>query len=264
MMKKFDHEIFCERAYSLFRYEKQDSVAKKLDVKQGYISDIKNKKAKEPSFDLIFKIAEKYQVSTDWLLGFDYDNIKTSDKDKASICKKMRISDVTYDILTGKNGKSCQRVLHFLSSQHKLFQIWGRLAFSDKKDLTKEAKNLLEDERFKTSLLLALDLFVDAYNNDTDIGIGIIGNEIMINEHNNKMQNVSVDRKETVSSIRQSANALIMLESMLNIQNVLHEFIERTKFDALRKNNFDEKLVAKDLERAIKKGNQTNDTSSET
>ena len=90
-MKTFDHEIFCEKVYELFKDEKQESVAKKLGIKQGYVSDIKNKKAKAPSLDLIIRIADEYKISVDYLLGLT--DVQTRDLQTKELCNALGLSE---------------------------------------------------------------------------------------------------------------------------------------------------------------------------
>ena len=114
-MSKFDCDIFCGRANELFGEAGQIELAQKIGISQGVISAIKNKKAKAPSADTVCRIAEAFEVSTDWLLGLS-DN-RTTDQATKELCKTLGLSDASIDLL--KNGNvAIRKVIDFLFAQH--------------------------------------------------------------------------------------------------------------------------------------------------
>lgn len=108
----FDSNLFCERANELFGNIKQEELAKNIGLSQGVISAIRNYKSKVPASDTVFKIANKYNVSADWLLGLSdvsttYWECKSNDElfDKdvvEAICHLMEALTSVMDINTNE------------------------------------------------------------------------------------------------------------------------------------------------------------------
>lgn len=71
-MKNFDCACFVKRANQLFGDKSQQEIAKEIGISQTYVSSIKSGKIKSPGADTVFRIAEYYNVSADWLLGLSY------------------------------------------------------------------------------------------------------------------------------------------------------------------------------------------------
>lgn len=86
-MKEFDCDIFCDRVISLFGDVGQVELSQKIGISQGVISAIKNKKAKAPASDTVFKIARHFNVSSDWLLGLS--DFATPDTDTRANIKAV-------------------------------------------------------------------------------------------------------------------------------------------------------------------------------
>lgn len=69
MKKAYNSNLFCDRANELFGVMRQEDIKKKTGLSQGVISAIKNYRSKAPTSDTVFKIANTFCVSSDWLLG---------------------------------------------------------------------------------------------------------------------------------------------------------------------------------------------------
>ena len=101
-MGNFDCNAFCERANSLFGNTGQVELAEKLDLSQGVISSIKNKKVKAPGADTVCKIARYFNVSTDWLLGLS--DVQTRDLETRELCQTLGLSeDAIWTLQNAKN-----------------------------------------------------------------------------------------------------------------------------------------------------------------
>ena len=97
----FDSNLFCERANELFGNRKQEELAKNIGLSQGVISAIRNYKSKASASDTVFKIANKYNVSADWLLGLN--DFPIPCKDLAEGCKKTD-TEKLYDCIVELYG----------------------------------------------------------------------------------------------------------------------------------------------------------------
>lgn len=102
-MKNFNCNIFCERTISLFGDVGQVELSEKIGISQGVISAIKNKKAKFPASDTVFKIARYFNVSSDWLLGLS--ECRTTDKATKDLCATLGLSDTTITFLSDDETK---------------------------------------------------------------------------------------------------------------------------------------------------------------
>lgn len=98
-MKVLDCSIFCERAKELFGERGQVELASAIGISQGVISVIKRGDSKTPSADTVYRIANYFNVSADWLLGLS--DIKSSDKATKDLCDTLGLSDTTIHYLTG-------------------------------------------------------------------------------------------------------------------------------------------------------------------
>lgn len=124
-MEKFNYDIFCEKVYKLFENEKQESVAKKLGIKQGYVSDIKNKKAKAPSLDLIIRIANEYNVSADYLLGLV--NAPTCDTELKAVCQYIGCSQEIVEFLKSHPEIDIELLKKYYEIRNPLNEIINKL-----------------------------------------------------------------------------------------------------------------------------------------
>ena len=98
-MKVLDCSIFCERAKELFGERGQVELANAIGISQGVISVIKRGDSKTPSADTIYRIANYFNVSADWLLGLS--DIKSADKATKDLCDTLGLSDATIHYLNG-------------------------------------------------------------------------------------------------------------------------------------------------------------------
>lgn len=89
-MTNFNCDIFCERVNSLFGSMGQMELSEKIGISQGVISAIKNKKVKAPGADTIFRIANFFNVSADYLLGLS--KIPTQDAELKAVCEYTGLS----------------------------------------------------------------------------------------------------------------------------------------------------------------------------
>ena len=100
-MKNFDCSIFVKRANELFGDKSQQEIAREVGISQTYVSSIKSGKVKSPGADTVFRIAEYFNVSADWLLGLS--DCRTTDKTTKEICKTVGLSGETVDFLTAES-----------------------------------------------------------------------------------------------------------------------------------------------------------------
>ncbi|MBE6628977.1 MAG: helix-turn-helix transcriptional regulator [Ruminococcaceae bacterium] len=89
-MTNFNCDIFCERVNSLFGSMGQMELSEKIGISQGVISAIKNKKVKAPGADTIFRIANFFNVSADYLLGIS--DIPTQNAELKAVCEYTGLS----------------------------------------------------------------------------------------------------------------------------------------------------------------------------
>lgn len=69
-MAELDVETFKNRLREVFREDSQEVTGKKIGVGQGNVSKLLSPSEKQlPRADTLFRIAEVYHVSIDWLLG---------------------------------------------------------------------------------------------------------------------------------------------------------------------------------------------------
>lgn len=115
-MKNFDCNIFVKRANELFGDKSQQEIAQDVGISQTYVSSIKSGKIKSPGADTVFRIAEYFNVSADWLLGLS--DCKTTDKTTKEICKTIGLSGDTVDFLI-KRTDPINRNLSLKSYVHK-------------------------------------------------------------------------------------------------------------------------------------------------
>ncbi len=172
-MKEFDCDIFCDRVISLFGDAGQVELSQKIGISQGVISAIKNKKAKAPASDTVFKIAQHFNISADWLLGLS--DIRTTDGETRDICAALGLSEKTVDFLSGKTNtqmevqeqeafkeelrSGAESFFDFLRHQneYKLFRvrnIIGRL-------VEEYVELYFDEEREDISLLALIESFED-------------------------------------------------------------------------------------------------------
>lgn len=89
-MEKFNCDTFCERAKSLFGDRGQIELSEAIGISQGMISGIKQKKLKSPGADIICRIAQHFNVSTDWLLGIS--DIKQLTNDAKELYRQLALA----------------------------------------------------------------------------------------------------------------------------------------------------------------------------
>ena len=117
-MENFDCNIFCERVNSLFGNTGQMELAEKINLSQGVISSIKNKKVKAPGADTVFKIARYFNVSADWLLGMPNAS-KTTDKATKELCAALGLSEYAIAKLSDQENGGFRKAIDFLFEQHR-------------------------------------------------------------------------------------------------------------------------------------------------
>ena len=101
-MTNFNCDIFCERVNSLFGSMGQMELSEKIGISQGVISAIKNKKVKAPGADTIFRIANYFNVSADYLLGLS--DVQTRDLETKELCQALGLSeDAIWTLQQAKN-----------------------------------------------------------------------------------------------------------------------------------------------------------------
>ena len=100
-MANFNCDIFCDRVNLLFGDMGQMELAEKIGISQGVISAIKNKKVKAPGADTIFRIANHFNVSADYLLGLS--EASTQDVKLKAVCEYTGLSQKAIEILSAKD-----------------------------------------------------------------------------------------------------------------------------------------------------------------
>ena len=99
--KYFDYDKLIENIKDLFKKSgmSQLELHSLTKVHQGTISNIINNKAKNISADTIYKIANAFNVSTDYLFGLSDE--KTTDKATKELCSTLGLSERSVEILSG-------------------------------------------------------------------------------------------------------------------------------------------------------------------
>ena len=99
--KYFDYDKLIENIKDLFKKSgmSQLELHSLTKVHQGTISNIINNKAKNISADTIYKIANAFNVSTDYLFGLTDE--KTTDKATKELCSTLGLSERSVEILSG-------------------------------------------------------------------------------------------------------------------------------------------------------------------
>lgn len=108
----FNSDIFCERVNYLLGDTGQMELAEKIGISQGVISAIKNKKVKAPGADTIYKIAEHFNVSADWLLGLS--DVPSQDTDLKAVCEYTGLSQDSVEFLNGTWNKALKNAINLL------------------------------------------------------------------------------------------------------------------------------------------------------
>lgn len=149
-MKEFDCDIFCDRVISLFGDVGQVELSQKIGISQGVISAIKNKKAKAPASDTVFKIAKHFNVSADWLLGLS--DIQTTDNATKDLCATLGLSDITVGFLSGKTITPLYKdsIEYIKRTGTAMIGDWQK-EHDDMLSFTREMVDLLVEEQFNLS-----------------------------------------------------------------------------------------------------------------
>lgn len=104
-MKKFNLQIFRKKLKELFGNETQAAIAKKLNLTQSRISEfLTGKNFKMPTLEQLITIADKYEVSVDWLLGFS--EVKTDNTEIRELCDELGLDERVIKYL--KREEFCQ------------------------------------------------------------------------------------------------------------------------------------------------------------
>ena len=110
--------IFSKRASELILQSglTQNELMQALDLSNGSVANLKNKNAQNPSADTIFKMANYFGVSADYLLGLT--DTKTTDKATKELCDTLGISEEVIEVL--KEKTNINETLNFLFYQDKI------------------------------------------------------------------------------------------------------------------------------------------------
>lgn len=97
-------ELLRERLREVFGTESQEVIAQNLNMSQGNISKMLSGN-QQPTLETVFHIAEKYNISVDWLLGLSENMTLTAQNKKdtyasviESICKLYDYETIEVDI----------------------------------------------------------------------------------------------------------------------------------------------------------------------
>ncbi len=249
-MKKFDCDLFCKRANELFADAKQEEISEKLHLSQGAVSAIRNYKSKVPASDTIFKIANKYNVSADWLLGLS-DN-PTTDKATKSLCKTLGLSDVAIFFLKDENNQNIRDVINFLFGLHYDFCEYQSNVekYIECRENKKEVAQILKRRDFGKitlddclkckSIIYELSAFLDICKLKKDVKIDFSSSDKieLISQNGENVQTASINNInaniESRSYMFDISGPVSLSEFLLNvridnIKNLLSEIFEKSQ-----------------------------------
>ena len=89
------------------------------------LDDIKNKKAKAPSLDLIIRIANEYNVSADYLLGLV--NAPTCDTELKAVCQYIGCSQEIVEFLKSHPEIDIELLKKYYEIRNPLNEIINKL-----------------------------------------------------------------------------------------------------------------------------------------
>ena len=124
-MTNFNCDIFCERVNSLFGSMGQMELSEKIGISQGVISAIKNKKVKAPGADTIFRIANFFNVSADYLLGLV--NAPTCDTELKAVCQYIGCSQEIVEFLKSHPEIDIELLKKYYKIRNPLNEIVNKL-----------------------------------------------------------------------------------------------------------------------------------------
>ena len=107
---------FTEKINGLFEGKSQTELAEMLEISQTMVSALKKGKIQSPGIDTVYRIAEKFNVSVDWLLGLAKD--PTTNKATKELCATLGLSGNTIEYLKNEKNESVQNTIDFLIEQH--------------------------------------------------------------------------------------------------------------------------------------------------
>ena len=83
---------FTEKINGLFEGKSQTELVEMLEISQTMVSALKKGKIQSPGIDTVYRIAEKFNVSVDWLLGLAEN--PTTNKATKELCATLGLSDM--------------------------------------------------------------------------------------------------------------------------------------------------------------------------
>lgn len=124
-MANFNCDIFCDRVNLLFGDMGQMELAEKIGISQGVISAIKNKKVKAPGADTIFRIANHFNVSADYLLGVL--DAPTCDTELKAVCQYIGCSQEIVEFLKNNSDIDIELLKKYYKIREPLNEIVNKL-----------------------------------------------------------------------------------------------------------------------------------------
>ena len=103
--KKFSCNLFKERVLELMKAQnitiKQITKDREGEISFSWFTKLKQNKIKSPSADIVFMLANYFDVSTDYLLGIS--DIPTQETELKAVCEYTGLSQKAIDILSAKD-----------------------------------------------------------------------------------------------------------------------------------------------------------------
>lgn len=174
----FNITEFTEKINTLFGEKTQTELAEMFGISQTMVSALKKGKIQSPGIDTVYRIAENFNVSVDWLLGMPNAS-KTTDKATKELCATLGLSDDAIKILSDSQNDKLREVVNFLFDQHN-----KTVAFDKKIQEWPVGKEIPEGMWSNlcdyASLLTNLSDFLGLCDSKNDIGISITDGEMFV------------------------------------------------------------------------------------
>ncbi len=123
----------------------QDQVTQELGIGRQTIRNYENVKyPRNPKPDILLKMAEYYNVSTEYLLN---DNVENKRKGNTEIGRQLKLSDTAIEKIVQVNDKTKNNILNKLIENTNIEDFWNKV--DEYVTLNKKSRNQKEQVRLE-------------------------------------------------------------------------------------------------------------------